>query len=70
MVSISIVTPTRDRAAFIEAAIDSALQQSVPAYEHIVIDGASRDDTLLRLARFPQLEIISEPDRGLYDAIN
>jgi glycosyltransferase involved in cell wall biosynthesis len=70
MVRISVVTPTRDRAAFIEAAIDSALQQSVPAYEHIVIDGVSRDDTLLRLERYPQLEIISEPDQGLYDAIN
>jgi glycosyltransferase involved in cell wall biosynthesis len=70
MVRISIVTPTRDRAALIEAAVDSALQQSVPAYEHIVIDGASRDDTLLRLKRYPQLEIISEPDQGLYDAIN
>jgi glycosyltransferase involved in cell wall biosynthesis len=70
MVRISIVTPTRDRAAYIEAAIDSALQQSVPAYEHIVIDGVSRDDTLLRLNRYPRLEVVSEPDHGLYDAIN
>lgn len=44
--------------------------QSFPAYEHIVIDGASRDDTLKRLRRYTQLQIISEPDRGLYDAIN
>ena len=70
MVRISVVTPTRDRANFIEAAIDSALQQSVPAYEHIVIDGASSDDTLARLRRYPGLKIVSEPDRGLYDAIN
>jgi glycosyltransferase involved in cell wall biosynthesis len=70
MIRISIVTPTRDRAALIEAAIDSAARQSVPAYEHIVIDGVSRDDTLLRLKRYPQLDIVSEPDQGLYDAIN
>jgi glycosyltransferase involved in cell wall biosynthesis len=50
--------------------VDSVVAQSVPAFEHIVIDGASRDDTLLRLQRHPQLRIVSEPDRGLYDAIN
>src|SRR5690242_15601205 len=70
MITISVVTPTRDRGAFIEAAIDSVLVQEVPAFEHLVIDGASRDDTLARLKRYPHLQIVSEPDRGLYDAIN
>jgi glycosyltransferase involved in cell wall biosynthesis len=70
VVKISIITPTRDRAVFIEPAIESAMAQSVSAYEHIVIDGASRDDTLVRLRRYPHLQIVSEPDRGLYDAIN
>jgi glycosyltransferase involved in cell wall biosynthesis len=67
---ISVVTPTRDRGHFIEAAVESALGQSVRAHEHIVVDGASSDDTLERLRKYPQLLIISEPDRGLYDAIN
>lgn len=70
MVTISVITPTRDRGAFIEAAVDSVVVQGVPAFEHIVIDGASRDDTLVRLRRYPHLRIVSEPDRGLYDAIN
>src|SRR5258708_4493590 len=70
MVTISVITPTRDRGAFIEAAVDSVVGQGVPAFEHIVIDGASRDDTLVRLRRYPHLRIVSEPDRGLYDAIN
>ena len=70
MVTISVITPTRDRGAFIESAIDSVVAQSVPACEHIVIDGASGDDTLARLKRYPQLQIVSEPDRGLYEAIN
>ena len=70
MVTISVITPTRDRGAFIEAAIDSVAEQSVAACEHIVIDGASRDDTLVRLRRYRHLQIVSEPDRGLYDAIN
>ncbi len=70
MVTISVITPTRDRGALIEAAVDSVVTQSVPACEHIVVDGASRDDTLVRLRRYPHLRIVSEPDRGLYDAIN
>jgi glycosyltransferase involved in cell wall biosynthesis len=68
--TISVITPTRNRGALVEAAIDSAVAQDVPAFEHIVVDGASEDDTLIRLRRFPQLRIVSEPDRGLYDAIN
>jgi glycosyltransferase involved in cell wall biosynthesis len=70
VITISVITPTRDRGAFIEAAIDSVVAQRVPAVEHIVIDGASGDDTLVRLKRYPHLQIVSEPDRGLYDAIN
>ena len=70
MVTISVITPTRDRGAFIEAAVDSVVAQGMPACEHIVIDGASRDDTLARLQRYPHLQIVSEPDCGLYDAIN
>lgn len=70
MVSVSIVTPTFNRGHLIGTAIDSAWQQSSLPFEHIVIDGASSDDTLQRLARFPQLKVISEPDSGLYDAIN
>lgn len=70
MVSISIVTPTFNRAHLIGAAIDSAWEQGSAPFEHIVIDGASSDDTLQQLARFPQLKVISEPDNGLYDAIN
>jgi glycosyltransferase involved in cell wall biosynthesis len=70
MVKISVITPTRNRGAFIEAAIDSVVAQSLPACEHIVIDGMSSDDTVTRLERYPHLKIVSEPDQGLYDAIN
>jgi glycosyltransferase involved in cell wall biosynthesis len=70
VITISVITPTRNRGALIGAALDSIAAQSVPALEHIVIDGASRDDTLIRLRRYPHLQIVSEPDRGLYDAIN
>jgi glycosyltransferase involved in cell wall biosynthesis len=69
-VRISVVTPTRDRAEYIEAAVESVREQSVSVHEHIVVDGASSDDTLDRLRRHSGLQIISEPDQGLYDAIN
>lgn len=65
-----MITPTLNRAAYIESAVDSVATQSVAAFEHIVIDGGSHDDTLARLAHYPHLDIVSEPDRGLYDAIN
>lgn len=70
MVMISVITPTRNRGAFIEAAVDSVLAQGVGGHEHIVIDGLSGDDTLTRLGRYPHLQVVSEPDQGLYDAIN
>ena len=38
--------------------------------EHIIIDGGSSDGTHLLLSEFPNLLIASEPDRGMYDAIN
>ena len=45
--------------------------QDLPELEHIkLIDGASTDGTLEVLERFPHLRVISEPDRGIYDALN
>jgi glycosyltransferase involved in cell wall biosynthesis len=68
--SISVVTPTFNRADYICTAVESAASQSYAALEHIVVDGQSRDDTVERLKRYPHLQVICEPDRGLYDAIN
>src|SRR5262249_40906394 len=46
-----------------------AARQPEP-HEHIVVDGASTDSTLEVLKSYPGLKIVSEPDKGLYDAIN
>jgi glycosyltransferase involved in cell wall biosynthesis len=67
---ISIVTPCLNRVEFIEEAIESVLAQKYPLIEHIVVDGGSTDGTLQRLARYANLRVISEPDRGLYVALN
>jgi glycosyltransferase involved in cell wall biosynthesis len=67
---ISIITPSFNRAAMIADAVESVLAQEYPNFEHIIVDGASTDRTLEVLKKYPHLRIVSEPDRGMYDAIN
>ena len=69
---ISIVTAVYNRADCIAEAIASMQQQTYGDIEHVVIDGASSDGTLellhSRLDRHAVL--VSEPDKGIYDALN
>lgn len=67
---LSIITPCLNRAAYIEEAIQSVMCQKYPNLEHIVVDGGSTDGTLEILSRYPHLKVISEPDDGMYDALN
>ncbi len=69
---LSIITVCRNEASRIQRTIDSVLQQSDSAFEWIVVDGASTDGTLdiLRRCKAPLSHLISEPDQGLYDAMN
>ncbi|MEM6739097.1 MAG: glycosyltransferase family 2 protein [Pseudomonadota bacterium] len=69
---ISIVTAVRNRAETIAEAVASVQGQSHPAVEHVVQDGGSTDGTLaiLRSGETEQLRLASEPDSGIYDAIN
>lgn len=69
---VSVVTPVRNGERYLERAIDSVCTQDYDAVEHIVVDGRSTDTTLEILeARDGDISWwISEPDRGLYDAIN
>lgn len=70
---VSIITPSFNRAEFIEDTIRSVSSQSYPRLEYIVIDGASTDGTLGILetqAQAGTLRFLSEPDKGMYDAIN
>ncbi|MCM1491101.1 MAG: glycosyltransferase [Muribaculum sp.] len=69
---ISIITITYNAAETIPLTMMSVAEQSFCDFEHLVIDGASTDDTILvgRQMCTPMLRIISEPDNGLYDAMN
>ncbi|MDE6795772.1 MAG: glycosyltransferase [Muribaculaceae bacterium] len=69
---ISIVTITYNAAKELPPTMQSVAQQTWKDFEHLIIDGASSDNTLevARQLGTPQLRIISEPDKGLYDAMN
>jgi glycosyltransferase involved in cell wall biosynthesis len=72
MLKISVVTAVFNRRETIAGAIDSVLYQSYAGVESIVIDGASTDGTLSVLEPYrSRLGVfISEPDLGIYDALN
>lgn len=71
---ISIVTVCRNCEANITQTVESLLAQSFADYEYVVIDGASTDRTLEILEqyrdRMARMRVYSEPDRGIYDAMN
>ncbi|MEO1362146.1 MAG: glycosyltransferase [Pseudomonadota bacterium] len=69
---VSIVTVTFNAAKMVEQAIQSVARQSYPEIEYIVIDGGSRDETLSIVRRNATHVdgLISEPDKGIYDAMN
>ena len=68
---ISIITPNYNGGAYLEATIQSLVNQHYPNLEYIVIDGGSTDNSMEIINRYRQhmTHIISEPDNGLYHAI-
>lgn len=70
---VSIVSPTLNQGQLIEGTLRSVKTQTYSNLEHIVVDGGSSDGTLELLRRYEPtypLRWISEPDRGMYDAVN
>lgn len=67
---ISIVTATYNRKTMLEEAIKNVLSQQDADFEHIIVDGVSSDGTLEMLKQYKHLSVISEPDNGVYDAMN
>ena len=71
--SVSIVTPTLNQARFLKRTLDSVQAQTYPVLEHIVIDGGSTDGTLDILAAAAETSHLrwkTEPDGGMYEAVN
>ncbi|MBU4376270.1 MAG: glycosyltransferase [Candidatus Omnitrophica bacterium] len=69
---VSIITPVLNGCATIEDTIKSILGQSHKEIEHIVIDGGSKDGTVDIVKSYGSkiTKFISEPDKGIYDAMN
>ena len=69
---ISIISATFNSAEYISDCISSINNQTHKDIEHIIIDGASKDNTLEIAQGIPNriAKIISEPDLGIYDAMN
>lgn len=70
MTSISVVTVCFNSARTIAATLRSVAEQSHPQREHIIVDGASTDATMAIVRAHGVTGAVSEPDRGIYDAMN
>lgn len=71
-IKISLITVSRNAAGTIRRCIESVIAQNYKNVEYIIVDGASQDDTVKIVDRYksPISKIISEPDHGIYDAMN
>lgn len=71
-IKFSIVTIVYNGSACIGKTIDSIVNQTYDNYEYIIIDGNSKDNTLELCYEYKNkiTKIVSEPDKGLYDAMN
>ena len=75
---VSIITVSYNSESTIRKTIESVLAQTYDSIEYIIVDGASKDNTVAVAkeyeARFRekgyQYRIVSEPDKGIYDAMN
>lgn len=69
---VSIITVCYNSSATIRDTIESVLSQSYKNIEYIIVDGASKDSTIEILSEYQGRisKVISEPDKGIYDAMN
>lgn len=68
---ISVITPVYNQAKYLEETILSIINQGYPNLEYIIIDGGSTDGTIDIIRKYENHMAywISEPDKGMYDAI-
>lgn len=71
---LSIVTINRNNAEGLEKTLQSVASQTYKEFEYVIVDGASTDRSVEVIksyeSRFPHLKWLSEPDKGIYNAMN
>jgi glycosyltransferase involved in cell wall biosynthesis len=69
---VTIITVALESESFIKDAIESVLSQTYPNIEYIIIDGGSRDGSIDIIDSYGDKisKFVSEPDEGIYDAMN
>ncbi len=72
MNTLSVITVTYNAEKTLQRTLKSVAEQTYPFIEHVIVDGASTDGTvqLIREQEGDGVRWISEPDKGLYDAMN
>jgi len=71
MKKITVITVCYNSAETIRDTLESVAAQTGPLIEHIVVDGGSKDGTMDIVRQFSHVtRYVSEPDRGIYDAMN
>ena len=75
IMKISLITVTYHSGKTLACTLESVLSQSYPNVEYIIVDGASKDNTVSIIKEYEpkfegRMKWISEPDKGLYDAMN
>ena len=72
MKKLSVITVTYNAQHTLERTLQSVQGQSYPYIEHVIADGNSRDNTVGLIQQYENEKInwVSEPDKGLYDAMN
>ncbi len=80
MITFSLITITYNAARVLPPTLESVKAQTYERVEHIIVDGASYDDTMAQVSAYRkesgeaenghEIMAISEPDKGIYDAMN
>jgi glycosyltransferase involved in cell wall biosynthesis len=71
-IKITILTVYYNSVATIKGTLESIALQSNKSFEHVIVDGGSTDGTVAVIREWKKhpIRLISEPDKGIYDAIN
>lgn len=67
---ISVITATYNSGKTIRDTIESVKRQTYPDVEHVIQDGGSADETVSICQEYEGVKLVSEKDKGIYDAMN